>query len=111
NILNSTTSPEGYKLLHLISSYLQLDSYISLDIHTASTLAAIEAELLVFDNVLKVNIDFPKMHLWKHTTRAIQIKGAVCNFSTNPNEKLHGPLKEAYEHQSNGKNVANQVCF
>lgn len=56
NILNSTTSPEGYKLLHLISSYLQLDSYISLDIHTASTLAAIEAELLVFDNVLKVNI-------------------------------------------------------
>ncbi|KAG1846155.1 hypothetical protein C8R48DRAFT_616555, partial [Suillus tomentosus] len=124
NILNLRISPEGYKLLHLIRSYLQLDSYIGLDVHTASTLAAIEAELLVFNNALedyiecamnfpikglRLNWDFPKVHLWKHATRDIQMKGAVCNFSTHPNEKLHGPLKEAYKCQSNRKDVANQI--
>ncbi|KAG2079379.1 uncharacterized protein F5147DRAFT_819992, partial [Suillus discolor] len=124
NVLNQRTSPEGYKLLHVISSYLQLDSYIGLDMHMSSTLAAIDAELLVFDSALKDYIkcalyspiiglkldwDFPKVHLWKHATRDIRMKGAVCNYSTRPNEKLHGPLKEAYERQSNGKDVADQI--
>lgn len=39
------------------------------------------------------------------------MKGATRNYSTRPNEKLHGPLKEAYERQSNGKEVTDQVCF
>ncbi|KAG0696993.1 hypothetical protein DFH29DRAFT_984460 [Suillus ampliporus] len=124
NVLNHRTSPEGYKLLRVISSYLQLDSYIGLDVHTTSTLAAIDAELLVFDSALKDYIDcamnstieglkldwdFPKAHLWKHTTRDIRMKGAVRNYSTHPNEKLHGPLKEAYQRQSNGKDIADQI--
>ncbi|KAG1824182.1 hypothetical protein EV424DRAFT_1471936 [Suillus variegatus] len=124
NVLNQRTSPEGYKLLRVISSYLQLDSYIGLDVHTSSTLAAIDAELLVFDSALKEYIecalnspivglkldwDFPKAHLWKHATRDIRMKGAVRNYSTRPNEKLHGPLKEAYERQSNGKDIADQI--
>ncbi|KAG1796452.1 uncharacterized protein HD556DRAFT_1431467 [Suillus plorans] len=124
NVLNQRTSPEGYKLLRVISSYLQLDSYIGLDVHTSSTLAAIDAELLVFDSALKEYIecalnspivglkldwDFPKAHLWQHATRGIRMKGAVHNYSTRPNEKLHGPLKEAYERQSNGKDVADQI--
>jgi hypothetical protein len=54
SILNQSNSPEGNQLLHLIGSYLQLDSYIGLDVHTVSTLDAIEAELLVFNNALKV---------------------------------------------------------
>jgi hypothetical protein len=44
----------GYQLLRIISSYLQLDSWIGLDVHTESTLAVIKAELLVFDAELKV---------------------------------------------------------
>jgi hypothetical protein len=54
SILKRRASPEGYRLLRVISSYLQLDSWIGLDVHTESTLAAIEAELLVFDAELKV---------------------------------------------------------
>jgi hypothetical protein len=54
SILNQSNSPEGNRLLRLIGSYLQLDSYIGLDVHTVSTLDAIEAELLVFNNALKV---------------------------------------------------------
>ncbi|KAG2117676.1 hypothetical protein BD769DRAFT_1629737 [Suillus cothurnatus] len=113
SVLNQSNSPEGNQLLCLIGSYLQLDSYIGLDVHTVSTLDAIEAELLVFNNALKVGLrldwDFPKVHLWKHTTRDIQMKGTARNYTTCPNEKLHGPLKEAYERQSNGKKVAEQI--
>ncbi|KAG1868959.1 hypothetical protein DFJ58DRAFT_714136 [Suillus subalutaceus] len=109
-ILKQSDSPEGHRLLCLISSYLQLDSYIGLDVHTTSTLDAIEAELLVFNDALKdyvqctaessiedlrLDWDFPK--------------GAVCNYSARPNEKLHGPLKEVYKRQSNGKDVAQQI--
>ncbi|KAG1859232.1 hypothetical protein F4604DRAFT_1882756 [Suillus subluteus] len=124
NILTHRASPEGFQLLRLIGSYLQLDSYIGLDVHTTSTLAALDAELLVFNAALKdyvecasmspiedlkLDWDFPKTHLWKHVTRDIQMKGAARNYSTRPNEKLHGPLKEAYERQSNGKDVAGQI--
>ncbi|KAG1739543.1 hypothetical protein EDB19DRAFT_1928076 [Suillus lakei] len=119
-ILKQSDSPEGHRLLCLISSYLQLDSYIGLDVHTTSTLDAIEAELLVFNDALKcaaessiedlrLDWDFPKVHLWKHVTRDIRMKGVVRNYTTRPNEKLHGPLKEAYKRQSNGKDVAQQI--
>ncbi|KAG0692108.1 hypothetical protein DFH29DRAFT_985943 [Suillus ampliporus] len=112
NILTHRANPEGYQLLRVISSYLQLDSYIGLDVHMTSTLAALNAELLVFNAMLKDNVecaskspiedlkldwDFPKMYLWKH--------GPARNYSTRPNEKLHGPLKEVYERQSNGKDI------
>ena len=53
-VLTCRASPEGYQLLRVISSYLQLDSWIGLDVHTESTVDAIEAELLVFDAELKV---------------------------------------------------------
>ncbi|KAG0695437.1 hypothetical protein DFH29DRAFT_776432, partial [Suillus ampliporus] len=124
NVLTHRANPEGYQLLRVISSYLQLDSYIGLDVHMTSTLAALDAELLVFNAMLKdyvecalkspikdlkLDWDFPKTHLWKHVTRDIQMKGAARNYSTCPNEKLHGPLKEAYDRQSNGKDVADQI--
>lgn len=54
NLLTPRTSPEGHQLLRVISTYLQLDSLIGLDVHTEGTLAAIEAELLIFDTELKV---------------------------------------------------------
>lgn len=61
-ILKQSDSPEGHRLLCLISSYLQLDSYIGLDVHTTSTLDAIEAELLVFNDALKVgSLSFAKI--------------------------------------------------
>jgi len=58
NILTRRASPEGFAILRVISSYLQLDSYIGLDVHTVSTLAAIDTELLVFEAVLNVRASF-----------------------------------------------------
>ncbi|KAG2075570.1 hypothetical protein BDR04DRAFT_1114740 [Suillus decipiens] len=75
-------SPEGYCLLWVIHSYLQLDSLIGLDVHTERILALIDAKFLVYDTALKDYVEyatmsssvegiktdwnFPKTHLWKH---------------------------------------------
>ncbi|KAI5992569.1 hypothetical protein F5J12DRAFT_907373 [Pisolithus orientalis] len=109
NILTPMMSQAGYQLLHMISSYLQLDTLIGLDVHTEKTLGMIKDELLIFRDELKDNWNFPKAHLWKHVTRDIQSKGVVRNYSAWPNEKMHGPLKDAYQDHSNGKDTAGQI--
>ncbi|KIK78200.1 hypothetical protein PAXRUDRAFT_164651 [Paxillus rubicundulus Ve08.2h10] len=124
NILTATSTRAGYQLLHMICSYLQLNSLIGLDVHTENMLAMIESKLLVFrdelkayqscmhhlaDTDLKLNWNFPKAHLWKHVTCDIRSKGVTRNYSAQPNEKMHGPLKDAYQDRSNGKDVAGQI--
>ncbi|KAG1785043.1 uncharacterized protein HD556DRAFT_1451136 [Suillus plorans] len=124
SVLKHQVSSEGYHLLWVIRSYLHLDSLIRLDVHTEWTLAMIDADFLVYDIALKAYFEyattssfiediktdwnFPKTHLWKHAQRDIKLKGVACNFSTHPNDKLHGPLKLAYLSQSNGKDIAKQ---
>ncbi|KAI6035879.1 hypothetical protein EDC04DRAFT_2604787 [Pisolithus marmoratus] len=124
NILMTESPPAGYQLLCMMHSYLQLDSLIGLDIQTKKTISMIENELIVFRDELKAyhacvhhldemglkeNWNFPKAHLWKHVTHDIQSKGAICNYSAWPNEKMHGPLKDAYQDHSNGKDIAGQI--
>jgi hypothetical protein len=53
--------------------------------------------------------DFPKVHLWKHITRDIRMKGVARNYSTRPNEKMHKALKDAYADRMNGKDIEKQV--
>ncbi|KAG1903935.1 uncharacterized protein F5891DRAFT_946142, partial [Suillus fuscotomentosus] len=118
SVLKCQVSSEGYRLLHVIRSYLQLDSLIRLDVHTEWTLEMIDSEFLDYVEYatmkssiedIKTDWNFPKTHLWKHAQRDIESKGVARNYSTRPNEKLHGPLKAAYLNQSNGKDVAKQI--
>ncbi|KAI6004782.1 hypothetical protein EDD15DRAFT_2359613 [Pisolithus albus] len=125
NILTNDVSHEGYQLLRMLHSYLELDSLIGLSVHTDRTLELIEKEQVTFKNKLKEYIscvsggelaehlktdwNFPKVHLWQHAVQDIWKKGVVRNYSTRPNEKMHGPLKDAYHDHSNGKDVASQV--
>ncbi|KAI5986488.1 hypothetical protein EDD15DRAFT_2389855 [Pisolithus albus] len=125
NILTNDISREGYQLLRMLRSYLELDSLIGLSIHTDRTLELIEKEQVTFENELKEYIsrmsggelaehlktdwNFPKVHLWQHAVRDIRKKGVARNYSTRPNEKMHGPLRDAYHDRSNGKDVASQV--
>ncbi|KAI6107526.1 hypothetical protein EDD17DRAFT_1776127 [Pisolithus thermaeus] len=125
SILMNDISHEGYQLLWMLRSYLELDSLIGLSIHTDRTLELIEKEQVTFEDKLKEYIlhvssgklaehlktdwNFPKVHLWQHAVQDIWKKGVVCNYSTRPNEKMHGPLKDAYQDCSNGKDVASQV--
>ncbi|KAG1854811.1 hypothetical protein DFJ58DRAFT_841293 [Suillus subalutaceus] len=90
------------------------------DDEAESTIAAGEAEILVFqkclDQYIEVlgdeatkNWNFPKAHSMRHIFSDIRAKGAARNFSTRPNEKHHGPIKRAYKLQTNGKDIANQI--
>ncbi|KAF8971925.1 hypothetical protein BDZ97DRAFT_1901552 [Flammula alnicola] len=117
NVLNPETTEEGYLLLKLIRSYLELDMYASLTMHTDTTLAAGHAELLVFNNLLKKykkdypdkNWNFPKAHTHQHLFGDIKNKGVTRNFNSKPNENAHRPLKKFYLHHSNFKKVDPQI--
>ncbi|KIK41608.1 hypothetical protein CY34DRAFT_85128 [Suillus luteus UH-Slu-Lm8-n1] len=119
NVLTRTDDEAGYALLQCIASYLHIDMYVSLDVHTESTIQAGKAEVLVFQTHLEVcfctdpdatkNWNFPKMHASKHIFDDIIAKGAARNFSTRPNEKQHGPIKRWYLRQTNRKDIANQI--
>jgi len=54
NILTKETSPEGYLVLKIIRSYLELDMYASLTLHTETTLAAGREELQRYSDLIKV---------------------------------------------------------
>ena len=56
NVLKKKTIPEGYALLKMLHSYLELNGLISLDVHMERTLSMIESELLIFNDSLKVSI-------------------------------------------------------
>ncbi|KAI6142367.1 hypothetical protein BKA82DRAFT_153750, partial [Pisolithus tinctorius] len=55
------------------------------------------------------NWNFPKNHTHMHVFDDIEAKGVTCNFNMKPNEKMHGPLKQAYQKQTNFKDVVQQV--
>ncbi|KAI6099065.1 hypothetical protein F5141DRAFT_1190670 [Pisolithus sp. B1] len=57
---------------------------------------------------VKKNWNFPKNHMHMHVFDDIKAKGVTWNFSTKPNEKMHGPLKEKYQRCTNFQNVAEQ---
>lgn len=51
-----------------------------------------------------------KVHSHLHASRDIRLKGVMANMDTKASEKLHGPLRKAYQMQTNFKNVEAQVC-
>ncbi|KAJ6613821.1 hypothetical protein B0H10DRAFT_1672179, partial [Mycena sp. CBHHK59/15] len=96
-----------------LQSYLELDMYIALQVHTSDTIAAGRHELLVFDSLMKVykNWNFPKMHSHQHVFDDIENKGASRNFGTKINESMHGPIRQTYHKLTNFKDVTPQVCI
>ncbi|KAG2133600.1 uncharacterized protein EDB93DRAFT_1254811 [Suillus bovinus] len=85
-------------------------------VHTSSTLAAIDAELLIFDSALKEYIecalnspivglkldwDFPKAHLWKHAVAMVTALGSkprISILTSTPETYAH--MSDALSHMS-----------
>ncbi|KAF4612582.1 hypothetical protein D9613_012725 [Agrocybe pediades] len=117
DMFSPTRSKKGYHLLQLLRSYLELDMYASLTIHTTSTIAAGRMELLTYDKLLKQYVqkfdtkswNFPKNHTHIHLFDDIENKGVTRNYNTKPNEKRHRPFKKVYRNQVNFKNIAEQI--
>ncbi|KAG2045879.1 hypothetical protein BDR06DRAFT_977891 [Suillus hirtellus] len=95
NVLTWEEDKAGYALLKYIASYLHIDMYISLNVHTESTIATGEVKVLPFKKHMMDYIitachtklgtkswNFSKMHSLKHIFQDISEKGAARNFST-----------------------------
>ncbi len=55
-MLTEEKSPKGYCLLKLIRTYIEIDIYLSLEVHTDDTLQEMEALLPIFQEQLLVCI-------------------------------------------------------
>ncbi|KAF8956124.1 hypothetical protein BDZ97DRAFT_1907300 [Flammula alnicola] len=117
HVLSEDVSEDGFLLLRLIRSYLELNMFAGLTVQTETTIAAGRAEMKVFETLLheyaELNPEkswtFPKAHTHQHIFRDILNKGATRNYNTKPSEKANGPLKKYYQRHTNFKNVASQV--
>ncbi|KAJ7099596.1 hypothetical protein B0H15DRAFT_1002950 [Mycena belliarum] len=120
---NVLVDAAGVKLLQFLRSFLELNMYVSLEVHTTDTIHAGEHELTVFSEVAKAYIDacqgteeygkknwnFPKIHSHQHVFDDIRNKGASRNFGTKISESMHGPIRNIYHRLTNFKNVTPQL--
>ncbi|KAI6095858.1 hypothetical protein F5141DRAFT_1191180 [Pisolithus sp. B1] len=115
----SPVEKEGYLLFRCLCAYIEFDLYTALELHMVHTLTAGWEALATFNVLMqrfsektenvKKNWNFPKNHMCMHVFDNIEAKGVTWNFSTKPNEKMHGPLKEKYQRCTNFKNVTEQI--
>ncbi|KAF8145837.1 hypothetical protein K438DRAFT_1781554 [Mycena galopus ATCC 62051] len=119
---NVLTDAPSILLLQCVRSFLELNMYVSLEVHTTETLAAGKRELIIFDERIKEYIEickdteygdkswnFPKMHSHWHVFNDIKNKGATRNFGTKISESMHGPIRQMYHRLTNFKNVTPQL--
>ncbi|KAF7290198.1 hypothetical protein MIND_01333200 [Mycena indigotica] len=108
-------------LLRCIRSFVVIDTYLALKIQTANTIQQGREEVKRFGRLIQEysqacigtefakNWNFPKIHLLLHAFDDIIRKGASRNFSTNIDESMHGPIRDAYLNLTNKKNVGPQI--
>ncbi|KAF8066566.1 hypothetical protein FPV67DRAFT_1196119 [Lyophyllum atratum] len=139
SVLARDNESEAYLLLRCLRSYLNIRMYADFDLHTQSTISAGHRELEeVFTRLIQDFIqlasqgldsdgsgsesdgeeqiqatvkswNFIKLHIRKHLFPHIRDKGVTRNFSTKPNEKMHGPLKISYQRRTNFKDFGDQI--
>ncbi|KAG1893062.1 uncharacterized protein F5891DRAFT_1131386 [Suillus fuscotomentosus] len=120
NVFHQDQDSEAYLLLRCIRSYVEFNTYASLDIHTEDTIKdgrkALENLTQLMDKYIEDTLDlidklwnFPKKHLSAHLFDDIEAKGVTQNYNTKLNKKMHGPLKDAYQDHTNFKNFAEQL--
>ncbi|KAJ7640190.1 hypothetical protein B0H17DRAFT_1276808 [Mycena rosella] len=94
----------GVQLLQCARSFLELNIYVSLEVHTSKTIAA--GERTEYGDK---SWNFPKMHSHRHVFDDIKNKGATRNFGTKISESMHGPIRQTYHRLTNFKNVTPQL--
>ncbi|KAJ7215097.1 hypothetical protein B0H12DRAFT_1205697 [Mycena haematopus] len=112
----------GVLLLQCARSFLELNMYASLEVHTSRTIAAGKCELILFNELMKDYVEacagteyeektwnFPKMHGHQHVFDDIENKGATRNFGTKISESIHGPIRQIYHRLTNFKDVTSQL--
>ncbi|KAK0460754.1 hypothetical protein IW261DRAFT_1428891 [Armillaria novae-zelandiae] len=111
SVLTKANNPNAYLLLKVIQSYIELDMYTSMDVHTEKSINEGRQLLGVFEANLKAYSQATDNMVWENVTSWSIPKGATKNYNTKVNECMHGPLKEAYQTRTNFKNVADQILM
>ncbi|KAK0475317.1 hypothetical protein EDD18DRAFT_1116093 [Armillaria luteobubalina] len=111
SVLSKADNTNAYLLLKVIRSYLELDMYTSMDVHTEKSIEEGRQLLGVFEANLKAYSRATDDTIWKNVTSWSIPKGVTKNYNTKVNECMHGPLKEAYQTRTNFKNVADQILM
>ncbi|KAF7980011.1 hypothetical protein HWV62_40118 [Athelia sp. TMB] len=123
SVITAAACPLGYLLLRCLRLFVVVDMYTALEVHTEDTIAEGREAVRAFGRSLteyikaaskderfaSKNWNFIKAHLPHHIFDDVTGKGVTRNYTTKPNEKLHGPLKNAYRDQTNFKDVAMQI--
>ncbi|KIM89815.1 hypothetical protein PILCRDRAFT_2102 [Piloderma croceum F 1598] len=105
NVLNDNAT--DFLLLKCLRSKAVLSMYIGLKVQTEDTIAAGQDEEYLKKTGMP--IDYPKLHWHKHAFEDILAKGPTRHYSTKPNEKCHGPLRESYLWHTNKHDVGKQI--
>ncbi|KAF9489942.1 hypothetical protein BDN71DRAFT_1525498 [Pleurotus eryngii] len=93
------------------------EMYAGLRLHTEETISAGREAVEEFSALLQEYIEeallaknwnFLKNHLYMHLFDDIITKGVTWNYSTKPNEQMHGPLRRTYQ-CTNCRNIAPQI--
>ncbi|KAL4266406.1 hypothetical protein AB1N83_001284 [Pleurotus pulmonarius] len=121
NILTKEVDEAGYVLLRCLRAYMNMRMYAGLRLHTEETISAGREAVEEFSELLQEYIEksnnedllgknwnFPKNHLYMHLFDDIVAKGVTRNYSTKPNEQMHGPLRRTYQ-RTNFRNIAPQI--
>ncbi|KAG9087457.1 hypothetical protein FS749_002904 [Ceratobasidium sp. UAMH 11750] len=94
---------QASSLVALVRKQAELRVLASLDVHTEDTLALGRKVVSDFYKIslectkkYGKNFNFPKMHMVCHLFDDVWNKGGTANFSTKPNEQMHGKLRRAY---------------
>ncbi|XP_006461651.1 hypothetical protein AGABI2DRAFT_70673 [Agaricus bisporus var. bisporus H97] len=117
-ILGQDRESAAYQLLKCLRPYLNVRMYAEFELHTHATISTGRKELQKFGDEMKVILvfllkswNFPKLHLRQHLFDDIVNKGVARNFSTKPNESMHGPIRKSYHRRTNFKNFADQILM
>ncbi|THU80412.1 hypothetical protein K435DRAFT_695754, partial [Dendrothele bispora CBS 962.96] len=109
----------AFQLLRCLRAYLNMTMYGNLQLQTEATMHVGEEAVLKFSALISKykslcpdkSWNFPKMHYHSHWFEDIKEKGVSLNYSTKPNEKMHGPLRKIYHGRTNFKNVSEQILW
>ncbi|KDR65150.1 hypothetical protein GALMADRAFT_148940 [Galerina marginata CBS 339.88] len=121
NILEKNISTSGYILLRCVRSYLKVDAYTAMEVHTSETIDIGRQEILKFSDIMKEyisaiedtnfdkNWDFPKHHFLDHVFDDILAKGVTRNYDSKAGEGMHPDLKKSFALRTNYKEVGPQI--
>ncbi|KAG7445548.1 uncharacterized protein BT62DRAFT_896719, partial [Guyanagaster necrorhizus] len=119
SVLSKAANPDTYLLLKVIQSYFELDIYALINIHIKKSIKEERQKLEVLNVRLKTysqatdhkGFKTSIMHAQQYLFDDIIAKGVTKNYNTKVNESRHDPLKEAYQTQTNFKNITEQIQF